>query len=133
MNKSLKTLLASGLLAITIPAVACDYPERPTIPDGSTASKDEMLAASSQVKEYLASVDEYLTCIEDAEQAAIDEMGSPDDDAAKAEVEAEKQRRGEMLDKRFDAANEEKALVGEMFNQQVRAYNAKRKETSNGS
>ena len=30
-----------------------------------------------------------------------------------------------MLNKRFDAANEEKALVGEQFNQQIREYNAK--------
>jgi hypothetical protein len=30
-----------------------------------------------------------------------------------------------MLTKKFDAANEEKALVGEQFNQQIRAYNEK--------
>jgi hypothetical protein len=32
-----------------------------------------------------------------------------------------------MLNKKFDAANEEKVLVGEQFNQQIRAYNAKAK------
>ena len=37
------------------------------------------------------------------------------------------EKRDEVLDKKFDAANEEKALVGEQFNQQVRAYNAKKK------
>ena len=35
-------------------------------------------------------------------------------------------RRDQMLSSKFDAANEEKALVGEEFNQQVRAYNAAR-------
>ena len=39
----------------------------------------------------------------------------------------ELQRREDMLNKRFDAANDEKALVGEQFNQQIRAYNAKLK------
>jgi hypothetical protein len=34
-----------------------------------------------------------------------------------------------MLNKKFDAANEEKALLGEQFNQQIRAYNAKVQES----
>lgn len=60
-------------------------------------------------------VDAYLMCIEDAERSAIAEMDNPTED--------ELQRRDEMLNSRFDAANEEKALVGEQFNQQIRAYN----------
>jgi hypothetical protein len=32
------------------------------------------------------------------------------------------------LSKRFDAANEEKFLFGEQWNQQVRAYNARKSE-----
>jgi len=107
-----------ALLAAPL-AFACDYPERPKIPDGSAASKEEMIAAKNEVSTYLAGVDEYLTCIESSEKAAVAEMDSPDP--------AELQRRDEMLAKKFDAANDEKALVGEEFNQQVRAYNAARK------
>ena len=116
MNKTLTLFLVSSLI-FAAQAVACDYPERPNIPDGSNATKDEMLTASAAVKEYLADVDTYLTCIEDAEKDAIAEMEDPSPE--------EIQKRADMLDKRFAAANEEKALVGEMFNQQVRAYNAK--------
>lgn len=119
MNMTLKTILASGIL-LSAPAIACDYPSQPAIPDGATASKDDMLAASAGVKEYLAKVDEFLMCIEDEEEAAIAAMGD------NAPVE-ELQRRTEMLDKRFEAANEEKALLGEKFNQQVREYNQKSK------
>lgn len=116
MNKTLTTILASSLF-LSAPALACDYPERPEIPEGSAATKEQMLEASAAVKEYLSSVDTYLTCIEDAEKDAISALEEPSPE--------ELQRRGDMLDKRFAAANEEKALVGEMFNQQVRAYNAK--------
>lgn len=116
MNKTLTTILLSALF-IAAPALACDYPERPDIPDGTTATKDQMLEASTKIKEYLVNVDTYLTCIEDAEKEAVAAMEDPSPE--------ELQRRGEMLDSRFSAANEEKALVGEMFNQQVRAYNAK--------
>ena len=117
MNTFLKSLLAASLLLVGQSALACDYPERPEIPDGTTATKEEMLAAASAVKNYLAEVDTYLTCIEQAEAEAVAAMEqvSPED----------MKRRAEMLDKRFAAANEEKALVGEMFNQQVRSYNAK--------
>jgi hypothetical protein len=117
MNTLLKSLLASSLLLVAQSALACDYPERPEIPDGATATKEQMLAASAAVKDYLAEVDTYLTCIEEAEAEAVAAMEAP--------APEELQRRGDMLDKRFAAANEEKALVGEMFNQQVRAYNSK--------
>jgi hypothetical protein len=96
---------------------ACDYPERPAIPDGATASKEELLAAKVSVQEFIAAVDEYLTCIEAAEKEAVAELDNPSED--------ELERRDDMLNKKFDAANEEKALLGEQFNQQIRAYNAK--------
>ena len=113
------TIALGGLLLLAAPlAFACDYPERPSIPDGSTASKDEMLAAKADVSTFLASVDEYLTCLEATEKTAVAELKNPDP--------SELQRRDEMLSQKFDAANDEKALVGEQFNQQVRAYNAAR-------
>ena len=100
-------------------AFACDYPERPSIPDGSTASKDQMIAAKNDVSAFLAGVDDYLTCIESAEKESVAELVDADP--------SELQRRDDLLTKKFDAANDEKALVGEEFNQQVRAYNAARK------
>jgi len=87
------------------------------MPDGSTASKDELLAAKDAVQGYVAAVDEYLTCVEAEEKAAAEELSNP--------TSEELQRRNDMLNKKFDAANEEKALVGEQFNQQIRAYNKK--------
>lgn len=118
MTNKIKTALLSLTLLVAPAAFACDYPERPTIPDGSTASKDQMLEAKADVTAYLAGVDEYLVCIETEEKEAVAAMDNPDD--------AELKRRDQMLSKKFDAANEEKALVGEEFNQQVRAFNAAR-------
>ena len=119
MNKLVKIAVGTLLLVVAPLSFACDYPERPAIPDGSTASKEELLAAKDAVGAFLADVDTYLTCIETAEKEAVEALESPDpDDLA---------RRDEMLGSKFDAANEEKALVGEQFNQQVRAYNAARK------
>jgi len=120
MTKKTTFSVGSLLFLASTFAIACDYPERPLIPDGSTASKDDLLAAKSTVQEYIASVDEYLTCIETEEKAAVADLDNPSPE--------ELQRRDEMLNKKFDAANEEKVLLGEQFNQQIRAFNDKVKQ-----
>lgn len=108
------------LLFSTSFALACDYPARPSIPDGAAASKDELLAAKDAIQQFMAEVDTYLKCIESEEQSAMAELDNPSPE--------EVQRREEMLNKKFDAANEEKALLGEQFNQQIRLYNARLQE-----
>ena len=118
MKNLTRIIAASALFAFPALGLACEYPERPTLPDGGTATKDEMIAAQSAVKAFLASIDEYLTCIEQEEKDAIAAMDNPDEETIK--------RRDELLSKRFDAANEEKFLFGEQWNQQVRAYNAQK-------
>jgi hypothetical protein len=114
----IRAVAATVLFAAPAFGLACEYPERPTLPDGSAASKDEMITAQKAVKAFLASVDEYLNCIEQEEEDAIAAMDNPDEETIK--------RRDELLSKRFDAANEEKFLFGEKWNQQVRAYNAQK-------
>jgi len=91
------------------------------MPDGAAASKDDLLTAKSNVQNFIAAVDEYLQCVEAEEKEAVAALDNPPPE--------ELQRRDEMLNKKFDAANEEKALVGEQFNQQIRAYNQKLKDT----
>ena len=130
MKNSTKSVIATVLFALPALGLACEYPERPTLPDGSTASKEEMIAAQASVKAFLAAVDEYLTCIEEEEKdaiAALPEIDESDEKAVNGR-EAEIRRRDDLLSKRFDAANEEKFLFGEKWNQQVRAYNERRAE-----
>jgi len=121
MNNILRFAFVAIFLAASSQALACDYPARPHVPDGTSASKDELLAAKAGVTEFLSGVDEYLRCVETEEQAAIDAMDDPDPEVVQEHEEA--------LNRKFDAANEEKALVGEQFNQQVRAYNEKREQS----
>ncbi len=128
MKNLMKAVAATVLFALPAAGFACDYPERPTMPDGSTAPKEDMIAAQSAVKAFLAAVDEYLICIEQEEKDAIDampEVDESDEEAVKLREE-EIKRRDQLLSKRFDAANEEKFLFGEQWNQQVRAYNARK-------
>lgn len=125
MKNLMKIAVVSIAFVLPALSVACEYPDRPDLPDGSTAAKDDMIAAQKAVKEFLTKIDDYLVCIEQQENEAIDAMSLTDSE----EDLAKKNRRYELLDKRFDAANEDKFKLGEEWNQQVRAYNAARQET----
>ena len=73
-----------------------------------------MITGQRDIKEYLAAMDEYLACIEAAEQNTVAGLDETDEDA--------KQQRIEMFNKRYNAAVEEMNLVAEEFNVQVRMY-----------
>ena len=106
-------LLAQG-------ALACDYPERiKDMPDGDSASRDEMIAGKKAVQSYLANMESYLSCIEAEEAQAVIAMGDVDEDT--------KKQRSETFNKKYNAAVEEMNLVAEEFNIQLRAYNASKK------
>jgi len=113
--KNIMTSLISVAFLLSAPlALACDYPQRVDVPNGTTATKEEMIAGQRSIKDYLATMDVYLACIEAAEQQTVAGLAEPDEDA--------KQQRIEMFNKKYNAAVEEMNLVAEEFNLQVRAY-----------
>jgi hypothetical protein len=119
MNKTMKTALSVAMLFIAQGAFACDYPQRVDMPDGATASKDEMIAGQKGVKSYMTNMESYLACIEAEEAQAVIELGEIDEDTSR--------QRAEMFNKKYNAAVEEMNLVAEEFNIQVRAYKARPK------
>ena len=119
MNKTIQTALSVAMLFIAQAAFACDYPQRVDMPNGATATKDEMIAGQKDVKKYMANMDSYLACIEADEAQAVIELGEIDEETSR--------QREEMFNKKYNAAVEEMNLVAEEFNIQVRAYKAKSK------
>jgi hypothetical protein len=100
-------------------ALACDYPERlNNIPDGETATRDEMVEGKKAVQAYLGDMEAYLSCIEAEEAQAMIALGSADD--------ATKKQRTDLFNKKYNAAVEEMNLVAEEFNIELRAYNARK-------
>lgn len=100
-------------------AFGCDYPQRADVPDGATATKDEMIAGQRGIKSYMSAMEEYLSCIEVAEQQTIADTEESD--------EAVKQQRIDMYNKKYNAAVDEMNLVAEEFNAQVRVYKERSK------
>jgi len=55
--------LAVLCAVVGTPVFACERPSAPTsIPDGATASKEDMLAAKKAVDAFKMSTEEYLAC-----------------------------------------------------------------------
>jgi hypothetical protein len=113
----LVSLLALAGLSLSLTASAdCIYPKAPgKIPDGKTATKDEMLAAQAAFKQLDSDVNAYTACLEQETNARLTEGGEqlPKDQVAQIRaIEA----------KRHNAAVDELQTHADAFNEQVRAY-----------
>ena len=109
-------ILGCGLAAAQAQA-ACDYPGAPgKFPDGTQASKEEMLEAKKSVVKYNTDMEGYLTCINSEYEAKAGASNvTPEQKAEMDRVQKQKQ----------DAAVEEVTAVTERFNEQLRAWKAK--------
>jgi hypothetical protein len=117
MNKLIKIILSITLVLAAQSAFSCDYPERILIPNGNTATKEEMIAGQSGVKKYVADMEIYLSCIQEEEKAARE--------AANDLQPEDEQEREDLLNKKYNAAVDEMERVAAQFNSEVQAYRAK--------
>ena len=107
MSKKL-VFIAMTLMLGAAPAMAqnavCIEPAMPTAVDGKTANHDQMLAAISQTKDFIAKSDVYQQCIADdleAKKAAAAKAGTPFDEqvhtVAMAKVAANQQAKDKLV------------------------------------
>jgi hypothetical protein len=118
----MKALVAVAAIAAlcSAPAFAdCPYPSGPKkIPDGNSASLDEMLAMKKAVKQYDDDTTVYLTCIQKEHDAALAALGEKVTDKQKADLDR-------IEADRHNAALAQLQGVADKFNEQVRVYKAK--------
>jgi len=118
-----KALSATVIVAMLLGGYAyadCGYPKPPEkIPDGNTATLQDMLAAQKMIKAYNDEIKAYTDCLRSEHDAAI----------AKADpAKITKEQRAELdkvLVQKNDAAVDEATAVTNRFNEQVRAFKAK--------
>ena len=116
-----------ALLAMTIlgglslaPAFAdCPYPVAPTkIPDGATATLQEMLDGQKAIQAYDKAINEYVACIDKELNDNIAKAGTslkPEQKADMAKVEEQK----------HNAAIDQEQSVADRFNEQVKVFKAR--------
>jgi hypothetical protein len=118
MNKALGLLVLAASLSTTAYA-ECAYPHKPAkMPDGNTATKDEMVAANKQVKQYNADMTAYLDCLKTEYDGTTAKLPA---DA----TEDQKKQLATVYARKNDAAVDELQTVATQFNEQLRVFKAK--------
>jgi hypothetical protein len=122
-NSILSGLLLVGLLSAGAAGAECVYPKAPgSVPDGATATQEQMVAGMKSVKEYNAAVTEYLACLETEMNQRVEAAGP---DAPADQIEQIKA----IHNKRHNAAVEELEAHAAQFNEQVKVYKAREKKS----
>ena len=113
---------AALLLASPLALAACPYPTAPSsLPDGNTASKDEMMVGKNAIKQFNADVEAYNACLDTELQAALADTSLSDD---------QRKNLTAMSNAKHDAAVDELTALAAKFNDQVKAYKAKMAATA---
>jgi hypothetical protein len=126
MKRSTSLLALPLLLVFGASAHAvCVYPQAPqALPNGAKATKEEMLAAQGQVKEYSKTVQEtYLPCLETEKTESITALDNMDPEytAKKAAIEG-------VHAKKHNAALDELQAVADRWNTERKAFGEAQKK-----
>jgi hypothetical protein len=115
-------LVFAGLLTAGFANAECVYPKAPaSIPDGKTATEEQMVAGMRAVKEYNAQVTAYLNCLDLQMQTDLSAAGAEAPPETIAQIKA-------INAKRHNAAVEELESHAARFNEQVKTYKTRDKE-----
>jgi hypothetical protein len=113
--------LVLGMLLAAAAQAECNYPKSPSnLPDGNSATQDQMVEGMKAVKEYNTQVTAYLSCLDLEMQARIDAAGADASADQVAQIRA-------ITAKRHNAAVEELEAHASRFNEQVKAFKARSK------
>ena len=117
MNRFL--IAAFALLFAGAAQATCIYPRKPErVPDGRTATYDEMLAAQKAVKQFNDDIASFNACL-DMEMVAFEKSGQFDE-ARLEELRA-------MQAKKNNAAVDDIQSLADAFNEQLRIFKAREK------
>lgn len=117
MNAMKLALAGLALTSAASMAQECAQPETPTLPDGASASLEQMLEGQAAVKAYQASNTEYRACLEPkisaAEVAASGESPGPELTEAL-----------QALNAKYNASVSSEEEVAGKFNAELKKYKA---------
>jgi hypothetical protein len=122
----MKALFAiTALAALAGPVYAdCSYPPPPAkLPDGNTATMQEMLDGKNAVTQYNKDINAYVSCIKLEHETAVTTAGdklTPQQKADMEKIEVQKN----------NAAVDQLQSVADRFNEQIRIYKAKQDPNS---
>ena len=120
MIRIMTTALVCFTLSATAIASDCSGPEAPTLPDGSSATMEALVASKNAVTEFQAANSEYLNCLDAEISSAKSAISTASEESKAAEAKATYQT---LLDAYNQAVSAEETLAQD-FNSAIRAYKA---------
>jgi hypothetical protein len=115
-------LILALALSTAAHAEDCTYPRSTdAIPDGNTATKEQMIASKNDVSRYNTEMNAYLDCVSRQIDAAKPKDPSKLSKDEKAKVDGQVK----ILTEKHDAAVDELHAVAGRFNEQLKAFKAK--------
>lgn len=117
MKMLASSLVAAALLGAPAAFAACEMPSLVTaIPDGATATEEELLAVQAEIQAYITAMDQYIAC-------QNEEMEGSRDGATADYLY--------LMSTRIESARREVDQVATDFNDQVTAFRAARQAAAN--
>jgi hypothetical protein len=123
--KALLAIAATAALSAGTAYADCSYPPPPDhLPDGNTATLQEMVEAQKAVKEYDKAINAYIACIQLERNDATAKMAKPGETPTAEQKKAmDDMERVEV--QKHNAAIDQLQSVADRFNEQVKVYKAK--------
>jgi hypothetical protein len=122
--KALYSLAAVAALASGHAYAACTYPTAPDqIPDGNTATLEQMVAAQKAVREFDQAIGAYTACLKLESDAALAQVDQGQEDAKKKEEQKKELERVQV--QKHNAAVEADEALAARFNEQLKVFKAK--------
>jgi hypothetical protein len=117
--KMLYATAAVALLAAGTAYADCPYPTAPDkIPDGATATLDDMLAGQKTINAYNKAVNDYVACID----KELDDNIAKQGDKLKPQQKTDMQR---VEAQKHNAAIDQLQSIADRFNEQVKVFKAR--------
>jgi hypothetical protein len=122
--KALYSLAALAAFACGPAYAACTYPTAPdAIPDGNTATLEQMVAAQKAVKQFDQEIGAYTACLKLESDTALAQVDQSQDDAKKKDEQKKELER--MQVQKHNAAVEADEALAARFNEQLKVFKAK--------
>jgi len=117
--KSLRALALAAALTAGPVFAECPYPAAPDkLPDGATATLEQMLDGQKAVKAYDAAIKAYVDCID----KELDDKIAKGGDQLKPQQKADMQK---VEAQKHNAAIDQLQSVADRFNEQVKVFKAR--------
>jgi hypothetical protein len=131
----MRVLIASVAAAVLSAGTAyadCSYPPPPDhIPDGNTATLQQMVDAQKTVKDYDKAINAYVACLQLERDDALGKVAKPGETPTAEQKKAmDDMRRVEV--QKHNAAIDQLQSIADRFNEQVKVYKAKNADKSKG-